>query len=42
MGEVCSTIGVELYTAFWWENLRESFHLEDLGVNERIILKWIF
>jgi hypothetical protein len=41
MGEVCSTFGVELYTAFWWETLRERVHLEDLGVNERIILKWV-
>jgi hypothetical protein len=25
----------------WWENLREIGHLEDPGVDERIILKWI-
>jgi hypothetical protein len=25
-----------------WGNLRERGHLEDLGVNERIILKRIF
>jgi hypothetical protein len=29
-------------TAFWWENPREGDHLEDPGVDERIILKWIF
>jgi len=25
-----------------WENLREREHLKDLGVDGRIILKWIF
>jgi len=32
----------EVYTGFWWENLRERDPLEDLGVHGRIILKWIF
>jgi hypothetical protein len=27
---------------FWWGNLRERDHLEDLGVDGRIILRWIF
>jgi hypothetical protein len=26
----------------WWGNLRERDYLEDTGVNERTILKWIF
>ena len=32
----------EMYTTFWWENLREGDHFEDPGVDGRIILKWIF
>ena len=31
-----------MHTRFWWENLREGDHLEDPGVEGRIILKWIF
>jgi hypothetical protein len=26
---------------FWWGNLREGDHLEDLSLDGRIILKWI-
>jgi hypothetical protein len=29
------------YTGFWWGNLRERDQLEDPGVDERIILRWI-
>jgi hypothetical protein len=29
-------------TGFWWGNLRKGDHLENPGVDERIILKWIF
>jgi hypothetical protein len=31
----------EVHTGFWWGDMREGDHLEDLGVNWRIILKWI-
>ena len=34
--------GGKMYTGFWWGNLKERDHFEDLGVNERIILRWIF
>jgi hypothetical protein len=30
------------HTGFWWGNLREGDHLKDLGVDGRIILKWVF
>ena len=30
------------YTGFWWRNLRETDHLEDPGVDGRIILIWNF
>ena len=32
----------EVYTGFWWGNLRDRDHLEDIGVDGRIILRWIF
>jgi len=44
MGGACSTYGGrgEVYTGFWWGNLRERDNLEDLGIDGRIILRWIF
>jgi hypothetical protein len=32
----------EVYTRFWWGNLRERDHLEGPGVDGRIILRRIF
>jgi len=44
MDGACSTYGGEemLLHGFWWGNLRQRDHLEDRGVDERIILRWIF
>jgi hypothetical protein len=30
-----------VHTEFWWGKLKEGDHLEDLGPDEKIILKWI-
>jgi hypothetical protein len=32
----------EMYTGVWWGNLRKRDHLEDTGIDGRIILRWIF
>jgi hypothetical protein len=32
----------EAHTGFWWGYPRERDHLEDLGVDRKIILRWIF
>jgi len=32
----------EAYTGFGWRKMREYDHLGDPGVDERIILRWIF
>jgi hypothetical protein len=34
--------GREVQTGVWWGNVREKDNLEDLGIVERIVLKWIF
>jgi hypothetical protein len=32
----------QLHYRFWWGNLRERGHLEDPGIDGRILLRWIF
>jgi hypothetical protein len=32
----------EVHTEFWWGDLREVDHLEDLGVDGKKILNWTF
>jgi hypothetical protein len=32
----------EMRRGFWWGDLEERNHLENLGIDGRIILKWIF
>jgi len=43
MGEARSTYGKErcMY-GFGWEELMERYNLEDLGVDGKITVKWIF
>jgi hypothetical protein len=41
MSEECSTYGEEVYRGYWWGSLMETDHLEDPGVEWRIILRWI-
>jgi len=42
VGSVASLGKGEEHTGFWWRNLKKSEHLEDPGVDRRIILRWIF
>jgi hypothetical protein len=43
VGRACSTHGRgEVHTGFCWGHLREGDHLENPGIDGRIILKWIF
>jgi len=41
MGGVCNRYGQRFIQGFGWRGLKEGDHLEDLGVDGRIMLKWI-
>jgi hypothetical protein len=41
-GHVAHMGEMEVYTGFWWGNLKERDHLEDPGIDRRIVLRWIF
>jgi len=32
----------EVHIGVWWGNMNEGVYLEDLGLDGRIILKWVF
>ena len=34
-------VGGELRALFWWGNLKERGHLEDLGLNGKTIRDWL-
>jgi hypothetical protein len=42
VGHVARNGAAEVNTGFLWVDLMERDHLEDLDVDGRIILKWIF
>ena len=43
MGGVCSKCGTgRVPIGLWWGDLMERCHLEDIGVDGRGTLKWIF
>ena len=42
MGRACAIYvrRREMHAEFYWGNLKETDHLEDLGIDETIMLKW--
>jgi hypothetical protein len=42
VGNVASLKKGEVHRGIWWRNLRERGHMEDIGIDGRIILKLIF
>jgi hypothetical protein len=42
MGHVALLWRGELPVEFWYVNLKERGHLENLGIERRIVSKWVF
>jgi hypothetical protein len=42
VGHVAHMGSGDVHTGFWWGDLREKDQLEELGIDGRVILKWIF
>jgi hypothetical protein len=42
VGHVTPMARRDVYMGVWWRNLRERDHLEDHGIDVKIILRWIF
>jgi len=42
LGGHVDCMGKEMCTGFWWGNLKERDHLDNPGIDGRIILRWIF
>ena len=40
-GCVACVVGRDVHAGFWWGNLKEGDHIEDLGIDGRMMLKWI-
>jgi hypothetical protein len=40
-GYVARVGGGEVHIGFWWGNPKKGDHLEDLGMDMRVVLKWI-
>jgi hypothetical protein len=41
-GHVARIWEKRVHTGLWWGNLRERNHLEDRGIDGKVIIRWIF
>jgi hypothetical protein len=41
-GHVAGSRGREVFTDFWWVNLRKRYNMDDTGVEGMKIRSWIF
>jgi len=42
VGHVACMGRTEMYTGYWCRNLEDTHHLDYLGTDGKIILRWIF